>query len=92
MTYKKEIKLSPVILFCFNRFSHLTNCINSLKKNKLVKKTTIIIYSDGPKKKEDIIKVKKIRNYLNNLKGFHKKKLIFRKKNFGTKKKYYTWN
>jgi GR25 family glycosyltransferase involved in LPS biosynthesis len=86
MHYKNKDNLSPVIFFCFNRLDHLIDCINSLKRNELAKKTTIIFYSDGPKKNTDILKVRRIRRYLINLKGFKKKKLVFRNKNFGTKK------
>ena len=78
--------LAPIIFICFNRLEHTIKSLNSLKKNKLSKKSKIIIFSDGPKYEKDKKKVEKIRKFLIKLNGFKSKKIIFRKKNFGTKK------
>ena len=78
--------LAPIILFTYNRLNHLKSCVNSLKKNKLSCESRIYIFSDGPKKNSDKSKIKKVRNYIKALKGFKKKIIIERKKNFGLAK------
>lgn len=78
--------ISPVLLFTFNRLSHLKKTINSLKKNKISKETELIIFSDGPKDKEDIKKIKEVRKYISQIEGFKKIKIYKRKKNFGLSK------
>ena len=78
--------LAPIIVFTYNRLNHLKFCINSLKKNKLCKESKVYIFSDGPKNNSDKLKVKKIRDYIKRVKGFKKKIIIERKKNFGLAK------
>lgn len=77
--------LSPIIYICYNRLEHTKKSLSSLKKNKLAKKSNIIIFSDEAKSPKEDKKVLNIRNYLKKLKGFKSKKLILRNKNFGTK-------
>ncbi len=77
---------APIIYICYNRLNHIKKSINSIKKNKLSKKTKIIIFSDGPKNHREIKKIIQIRRYLKKITGFKSKKMFFRKKNFGTKK------
>jgi len=66
------IKLAPIVLFCYNRLDHLKKTIISLKKNKLSKSSELIIYSDGPKNKNDEFKITNLRKYLKKIKGFKK--------------------
>lgn len=79
-------KLAPIIFVCYNRYSHIMKSLKSLKSNKLSKNSNIYIFSDGPKNKQDEKKILKIRKFLKKLKGFKSKKIILRKKNYGTKK------
>ena len=44
--------ISPVLLFTFNRLSHLKKTINSLKKNNLYKQTELIIFLMGQRRKK----------------------------------------
>lgn len=83
---KKLSHLAPIVLITYNRPDHLIKSLKSLKKNKLSKKSTIIIYSDGAKNSEDKKKILKIRKIIKLVKGFKSKKIIERKKNYGTKK------
>ena len=83
---KKIFHLAPIILITYNRHDHLIRSLRSLKKNKLSKKSKIIIYSDGPKNSEDKKKILKIRKFIKRVKGFKSKKIIQRKTNYGTKK------
>ena len=78
--------ISPVLLFTFNRLSHLQKTINSLKKNHLSKRTELIIFSDGPKDTKDTEKINQVRKYISKIEGFKKVKIYKRKKNFGLSK------
>jgi hypothetical protein len=79
----KKFNLAPIILFVYNRFDILSEVINSIKNNKLSKKSELHIFSDGFKNASDKIKVLKIRLYLKKIKGFKKVYIYERKKNFG---------
>ena len=46
---KEQSNLAPIVLITYNRYEHTVKCINSLKKNKLSKKSDLIIYSYGLK-------------------------------------------
>ncbi|TAG42976.1 MAG: glycosyltransferase, partial [Cytophagia bacterium] len=77
------MNLAPVLIFAYNRFEHLQKTIESLSKNYLANQSEIFIYSDGEKTIKDHEKIKEIRTYLKNLKGFKKINLIFRAENLG---------
>jgi GNT-I family len=64
--------VAPIVLFCYNRPTHLKKTIESLLQNELAKDSKIYIFSDGPKpnKKNDKEKVEAVRAYLNRLIGF----------------------
>lgn len=63
-------KLSPVVLFTYNRLEHTKQVIEFLKKDKLAKETVLIINSDGARNKEDIKKVEDVRKYIKTITGF----------------------
>jgi hypothetical protein len=73
---------SPIIIFSYNRPSHLNNLIISLIKNKVSKSTKIFFFCDGPKNNTDKKKINEIKDllYKTNLKIHFKN---FRKKNIG---------
>jgi hypothetical protein len=77
------MNFAPVVLFVYNRLEHTKKCIFYLKKNKLAKKTSLIIYSDTNNNKIDKDKVQNVRIFLQNIRGFKKVKIIKREKNFG---------
>ncbi len=79
------MQLSPVILFTYNRPEHTRKTIESLKLNKLAGQSDLFIYSDGPKKLNDLdlIAVESVRAYLNNISGFKSVKVIERDRNWG---------
>ena len=79
-------KYAPIILFTYRRLDTLKLTISSLLKNRISKNSKIFIFSDGYKNSEDKLDVQKVREYLKDLKSFKKKKLYFRKKNFGLAK------
>ena len=67
--------LAPIVLFVYNRVDHLKKTIISLKRNKLSKKSDLIIFSDNSKNKNDEKKVFEVRKYIHKLKGFKKIKI-----------------
>ena len=77
---------APVIVFAYNRLSHLKKTIESLKSNFLAAETDLYIFSDGGKSYDDWHLVKAVRNYLYKIKGFNKISIIERDVNFGLAK------
>ena len=77
------MKLSPILLFTYNRLYCLEETINNLKKNTLSKYSNLYIYSDGFKSIKDKENVEKVRDYLKTIKGFKNVTVILRNKNFG---------
>jgi hypothetical protein len=77
------IDLSPIVLFVYNRPEHTKRTIESLLKNPLAEKSTLYIFSDGPKSDSDEKSVCAVRNYIQALKGFNKIEIIERDKNLG---------
>tara|TARA_Y100000590_G_scaffold431437_1_gene546215 strand:- start:6630 stop:8291 length:1662 start_codon:yes stop_codon:yes gene_type:complete len=82
------MKLSPIVFFGYNRPYHTLKSLNSIKENKLSSKTNIYIFIDGPKNKSDRYKVNAVGEVVKNFKGFKKKKIILRKKNYGLSKNF----
>lgn len=75
--------LAPVVVFSYNRLSHLTNTINSLKQNTLSSQTDLIIYSDGPSSEKQTPLVNGVRSYIKSINGFSSIKIVERPYNFG---------
>ena len=77
---------APIALFVYNRFIHVKKVIEAIKKNSISQKCNIYIFSDFSDVEVDKNKIKKIRKYLKNLKGFRNVVIIERKYNLGTEK------
>lgn len=73
-------KLSPIVLFAYNRLDHLKQTISSLQKNNLANQSDLFIYCDGAKDKNDEIKVNQVQDYLATITGF--KSITLKKNNF----------
>lgn len=56
--------LAPVVLFAYKRVDKLRECLQALEDNLWAEKTVLYVYCDGPRKKEDIIAVQQVREYL----------------------------
>jgi len=80
------MKYAPIVIFVYNRLSLTKKTINFLKKNKLIKKSEVYFFSDGPKNNLDNKKVEEVRRYIRNTNFSKKKKIIESKKNKGLKK------
>lgn len=76
-------KLAPILFFVYNRPNHTKQTIEALKQNELAKESELFIYSDAAKNKNDAIKVKKVRDYINKIDGFKKITITNRNHNWG---------
>ena len=77
------MSIAPVVLFTYNRLAHTQKTVSYLQKNELAKQTPLYIFSDGPKKTEDLLKVNEVRDYLRTIAGFDRVKVFEREKNIG---------
>jgi len=75
---------TPIIIFTYNRLSHLKKLLISLAKNPECKKSKAYIFIDGPKDNKDKINTDKIFNYMNNIDLFRSKQIFYRSNNLGT--------
>ena len=83
MVTKHLGKLAPIVLFVYNRPEHTKKTVESLLKNINAGKSSLLVYSDGPKNDFDANKIRIVRNYVRDLKGFHKIEIVEREKNLG---------
>ena len=80
---ENKVKLSPIVLFVYNRPWHTQQTINALHKNKLADQSHLVIYSDGPKSQHDQKCVDEVRKFTKTIEGFKSIKVIERDKNWG---------
>jgi len=74
---------APIILFVYNRPRHTKRVIDSLLQNALAKDSTLIIYSDAPKQKEDERNILEVRQYIHTVSGFASVTIIEQTENKG---------
>ncbi|MCK5320476.1 glycosyltransferase [Candidatus Parcubacteria bacterium] len=77
------MKLSPIVLFVYNRLEHTKKTVESLQKNKLASKSELYIFSDAPKDLNATKNVQNVRNYIKSIAGFKNIIIIERNKNLG---------
>ena len=70
------------MLFVYNRLNCTKRTIEALQKNELANKSELFIYSDAAKNENDLKKVAKVQEYIENVDGF--KKIIIRKRKVNT--------
>lgn len=46
------MKLSPVVIFAYNRLDHLEKTIEAISKNRLADESQFYVFQDGPRKKD----------------------------------------
>ena len=78
--------LAPIVLFVYNRPSHVRQTIEKLQKNILAKESELFIYSDGPKNENDTHKAAEVRKYIRKINGFKKITITERDQNLGLAK------
>ncbi len=77
---------APIAIFCFRRLKLTKKLINSLKKNKISKFSSVFFFIDYPKYENQKKDVEKLIKYIKKIKFFKNKKIIIRNKNYGIKK------
>ncbi len=75
--------LAPIVLFVYNRPTHLKMTINSLLTNKLASNSELYIFSDGSKNPTDRENVSLVREYLHTISGFKNLYIVEQKQNIG---------
>ena len=73
--------LAPIVLFCYNRVLHLQQIVNALLLNEDAASSDLIVYSDGVRNEQDVVKA--IRKYIHQISGFSSVKIIERPFNLG---------
>ena len=76
-------KLAPIVLFVYNRPEHTQRTVEALAKNVLADKSSLYIFSDGPKNQADAKRVNAVRDYLRTINGFENIGIIIREINLG---------
>ncbi len=64
------MKLAPICLFTYKRLDCTLQTLEALQKNKLAAESQLYIFSDGPKKPEDLEAIQKVRDFTAQLTGF----------------------
>lgn len=77
---------APIVVFCYNRPSHLKTLIESIQLNKEAIDSDLYVFSDGAKNELDIPLVQEIRKYISSLMGFKSIHCIWRENNIGLAK------
>ena len=78
--------LSPIVLFTYLRFDRLKETIFHLSKNHLAPFSELIVFSDGPKNKNEEEVIFNIRSFLKTIEGFKNVEIIENEENFGLAK------
>jgi len=77
------MNLAPIVLFVYNRPEHARQAIEALRKNDLAAESDLFIFSDGPKKQENLDAVREVRDYIHTIDGFRSVTIVERETNFG---------
>lgn len=75
--------LAPIVLFVYNRPDHTRQTVEALQNNVLAEQSDLFIYADNAKNELAKENVKKVREYIGNIKGFKSVTIIERDKNWG---------
>ena len=74
---------APIIVFAYNRLTHLQQTVEALKRNINGSESELFIFSDGAKTEADHKKVNGVRTYIKTITGFKDVHVIEREKNYG---------
>lgn len=77
------MKLSPIILFVYNRPDHTRRAIESLKRNKEAAESVLYVYSDAPRSEADAAAVAEVRGIIGDIAGFKEANITLRERNYG---------
>ena len=73
----------PIVLFVYNRPTHTRCTIESLLTNALSRDSDLYIFSDAPKQKADVDRVREVRKYIRSISGFNKINIVEQPINLG---------
>ena len=62
--------LAPICLFTYNRLNEAQQTLEALQKNFLADESDLWVFCDAAKNEQDKIKVERVRQYLQSIKGF----------------------
>lgn len=79
-------KFAPIVIFAYNRVDHLKKLIETLLQNDESKYSDLFVYSDAAANVEKQDAVNEVRKYLQSIKGFKRKTIIEREKNWGLRR------
>ncbi len=78
---------APVVIFAYNRLTHLKQAIEALQKNDFADQSDLFIFSDGYKNNlESKKQVEEVRKYIKTVIGFKSLTIVEREKNYGLSK------
>lgn len=77
---------APIAIFCYDRVSHLTRTIESLKANSGSQESDLYIFSDAAKSESKTAHVSDVRKYIKTIEGFKSIQIVERESNFGLAK------
>ncbi len=77
------MKLSPILLFVYNRPQHTREAVESLLRNPQAKMSELFVYSDGAKDESACEAVEEVRRYVRNINGFQHVTIVERETNRG---------
>ena len=75
--------VAPLVLFAYNRPTHLERTIEAVLRNRLAGRTPVIAYSDGPATERDVSLVEQVRRVLKGIRGFASIEIVERTENLG---------
>lgn len=80
------MSFAPILLFAYNRPSHIQQTLKSLLENEGCNESELFIFSDGAKNETDKKKVDKVRKIIHDINGFKEIHIIENSHNVGLAK------
>lgn len=75
---------APIVVSVYDRVEHLRQCIKSLKQNPLSQHSDLFIVSDAPYTKSHEGRIGKVREFIDQIEGFHRVIPVIRERNLGS--------
>jgi len=75
--------VAPLVLFAYNRPTHLERSVEAVLRSPLVDRTPLIAFSDGPATERDVTRVEQVRRILKEIRGFASVEIVERAQNLG---------
>ncbi len=76
-------KPAPIVLFAYNRLTHLRETIASLQCNELASESELTVYCDGPARPEHAAACQVVQDFARRIDGFRHVEVIARDRNLG---------